>query len=59
MTATIDQAQCTSCSECVSTCPVEAISQQTDKDDKAVVDEGTCVDCGACVDACPVSAISL
>ena len=44
---------CTNCAECVSECPVEAI---TEKDGKHVIDEDACVDCGACADVCPESA---
>ena len=59
MAVTIDQSKCTACGECASACPVEAISQQADKGNKACVDADTCADCGACVDACSAGAISM
>ena len=36
------------------TCPVEAISEGSDK---YVVNPDTCIDCGACEDVCPTGAI--
>lgn len=47
--------ECISCGSCESTCPVNAISEGTDK---YVICESECIDCGACEGACPVSAIS-
>lgn len=46
---------CISCGACAAQCPVEAISEGSDK---YVINADTCIDCGACVDVCPVSAIS-
>lgn len=46
---------CTSCGACEDSCPVEAISEGTDK---YVIDADTCTDCGACEDSCPVGAIA-
>lgn len=51
----IQSETCINCGACDSTCPVNAISEQSDK---RVIDAATCIDCGACVDSCPVSAIS-
>jgi len=45
---------CTNCSACEDSCPVNAISEEGTK---RVIDADTCIDCGACVDTCPVSAI--
>ncbi len=59
MPAVVDPAKCTSCGECVESCPLECISLQADKDNKAFVDPDACSECGVCVDSCPVSAIEL
>ena len=45
---------CTSCAACSDSCPVEAISEGSDK---YVIDQDACTDCAACVDTCPVDAI--
>ena len=46
-------ADCISCGACVADCPVEAISEGTDKYEIS----DACIDCGACVSSCPVDAI--
>jgi ferredoxin len=46
--------ECTSCGVCVDECPVEAISENSEKH---VIDQELCSDCGLCVDVCPVEAI--
>jgi ferredoxin len=56
MAAKIDKNTCVGCGECVSSCPLDAISIEGEK---AAVDEGTCAECGACVDVCPNKSISL
>jgi len=56
MSVVVDKDKCTGCGECVSACPLEAISM---KDDKAEVDPDTCGGCGACIDVCPVGALTL
>jgi len=56
MAVKIDESKCVGCSACVDTCPVSALSMESDK---ATVDEATCIDCSACVGACPTEAISL
>ncbi|HEX7714631.1 MAG TPA: 4Fe-4S binding protein [Bacillota bacterium] len=45
--------ECISCGACQSECPVEAISEGSDK---YVIDPGKCIECGACADVCPVGA---
>ncbi|AGB41376.1 dissimilatory sulfite reductase (desulfoviridin), alpha/beta subunit [Halobacteroides halobius DSM 5150] len=45
---------CISCGACEPTCPVDAISEGTDKYE---IDADACIDCGACAGACPVEAI--
>ncbi|HHU51983.1 MAG TPA: 4Fe-4S binding protein [Firmicutes bacterium] len=46
--------ECISCGTCAPECPVEAISEGTDK---YVIDPDKCIDCGACAGTCPVEAI--
>ena len=46
--------ECVSCGACAGTCPVEAISEGSDK---YVVNPDTGIDCGACEDVCPTGAI--
>lgn len=47
--------KCVSCGACVSSCPVEAISEGSGKYE---ISADKCVDCGACASTCPVEAIS-
>ena len=42
-----------SCGACAAECPVEAISEGSDK---YAIDPDTCIDCGNCADVCPVGA---
>ena len=46
--------KCEKCGLCVSTCPLECISEG----DPFVVDADACVSCGACESACAFGAIS-
>ncbi|MDD2773429.1 MAG: 4Fe-4S binding protein [Elusimicrobiales bacterium] len=46
---------CINCGACEPACPVQAISE---KSDKRVIDPAKCIDCGACAGTCPVQAIS-
>lgn len=50
----VDADECTGCENCVSVCPVEAISMV---DGKAVIDQDKCTQCGVCIGECPVEAI--
>ncbi|MGI5918462.1 MAG: 4Fe-4S binding protein [Christensenellaceae bacterium] len=45
---------CVSCGACASECPVEAISEGSDKYE---INPDVCIDCGSCVDTCPSEAI--
>lgn len=46
---------CISCSACLDSCPVNAISMG---EEHMVIDAGLCIDCAACEGTCPVAAIS-
>ena len=45
---------CVSCGICAGECPVEAISEGSDRYE---IDAEKCTDCGTCTDACPNEAI--
>ena len=55
MAVKVEKDACTGCGECVTSCPLDAITIQ---DGKAVVDD-TCAECGACIDVCPNKALVL
>jgi ferredoxin len=48
--------QCIQCGACAANCPVEAISEGTNKME---IDPEKCVECGACAGVCPVGAPNL
>ena len=45
------------CGLCITSCPYDAISRQTENRLRIQVDHLTCEGCGACVSACPTSAL--
>jgi len=45
------------CGRCISYCPYDAISRQTENRLRIQVDHLTCEGCGACVSTCPTSAL--
>ena len=47
---------CVKCGSCAAQCPVEAISEGSDK---YVINPDLCVECGACAAQCPAEAIDL
>ena len=47
--------ECIKCGNCAGQCPVNAISEGSDKYE---INESECIDCGACEADCPVNAIS-
>jgi len=51
----IDKDNCIGCGACEGTCPVAAISADTDG--KYEISDA-CIDCGACQGSCPVEAIA-
>jgi heterodisulfide reductase subunit A len=55
--ATVDEAACNGCAECLSVCPYSAIELLEDRD-KAHVIAALCKGCGVCVAACLPKAIS-
>ncbi|MCL2743766.1 MAG: 4Fe-4S binding protein [Planctomycetaceae bacterium] len=57
MTVVIDSEKCVACGECVLSCPLDAITQNPEQDNKAEVDTDICGECGACFRVCPVGAI--
>jgi formate hydrogenlyase subunit 6/NADH:ubiquinone oxidoreductase subunit I len=61
----IEMQKCTGCGQCVSVCPVEAMSLVTANDPHrknrktARLDEELCLGCGVCVRSCPNGSITL
>jgi NAD-dependent dihydropyrimidine dehydrogenase PreA subunit len=56
----IDVTKCTKCYLCFYACPVEAISLNTESNDKRVptINSERCIECGVCIRICPPKAIS-
>ncbi|MDK2973976.1 MAG: L-aspartate semialdehyde sulfurtransferase ferredoxin [Methanofollis sp.] len=52
-----DEDECVDCGACISVCPQEAFS--FDSDWKLSLDQPRCVLCGRCIQACPHGALSL
>ena len=46
--------ECTACGTCAEECPVDAISEGSDK---YAIDQEKCTECGTCVEVCPVGAV--
>jgi len=57
-TAIVDELTCVGCTQCVSSCPYQAIEFNTEKG-KAHVNEALCKGCGTCVGTCLPKSISL
>lgn len=53
----LDESECVDCGACVSVCPREVFT--FDSDWKLQCAEDRCILCGKCVDACPHRALSL
>ena len=47
---TLDKDLCKGCTNCISTCPTEAIRV---RDAKAMIISDRCIDCGECIRTCP------
>ncbi|MBN9375429.1 MAG: CoB--CoM heterodisulfide reductase iron-sulfur subunit A family protein [Cellulomonas sp.] len=60
LVATVNEAACTGCGACLTTCPYDAISSYVcDTGQKALVSAANCKGCGGCVPVCPDDAIDL
>jgi heterodisulfide reductase subunit A len=57
-TAIVDDETCVGCTQCVSSCPYQAIEYQAERG-KAYVIEALCKGCGTCVGTCLSKSISL
>jgi len=51
-----DEDKCVHCGACLSICPVEVFS--IDSDRRVVADTTKCIQCGVCVKVCPVGALT-
>ena len=51
--------RCTSCGQCVSICPMNAIALFDGKRGGGIVDKRTCINCYCCQEVCPEGAIDL
>lgn len=46
--------KCTDCGDCLTVCPLVAISGG---EERPQIDPALCTDCGTCADICPIRAI--
>jgi heterodisulfide reductase subunit A2 len=60
LVATVTEAACTGCGDCLGACPYDAIGTYLCQDRQvATIDAATCKGCGGCVPFCPSDAIDL
>lgn len=52
----INYESCINCEKCLTACPINAISKESDK---IIIDQDICLGCGVCVRSCPTKALSL
>ena len=57
--AVVDPEECIACGACIERCPVDAVTEDGNNDDKSLVERATCIGCGVCVIGCPTDAIEL
>jgi len=57
--AVIDPEACVACGVCIERCPVDAIAEDENNDNKSLVERAKCIGCGVCVIGCPTDAIEL
>lgn len=58
--AAIINSECSQCKKCISICPVNAISEIEDKQNKKIIiDKELCLGCGVCLRECPNNSIEL
>ena len=57
--AVVDPEECIACGACIERCPVDAITEDGNNDDKSLVERAKCIGCGVCVIGCPTDAIEL
>ena len=55
----LETERCTSCGQCASICPMDAIALFDEKRGGGVVDRGICINCYCCQEVCPEGAIDL
>lgn len=51
-----DEQVCTSCGNCLTHCPVDALHVESKETMKVVFDPELCIDCLGCIDNCPYGA---
>jgi electron transport complex protein RnfB len=57
--AVISPDECIACGACIDRCPVDAIAEDENNDNKSRVERAKCIGCGVCVIGCPTDAIEL
>jgi NAD-dependent dihydropyrimidine dehydrogenase PreA subunit len=58
MPVQVNQEECTGCSDCVTTCPVEGVLV-LESEKVVVVAPDECIECNACIDECSSGAMKM